>query len=51
MMMDHLGETQASRDIETALSQVLKEGKVKTRDMGGRHSTSEMGNAIKEAIL
>jgi isocitrate/isopropylmalate dehydrogenase len=51
MMMDHLGETQASRDIETALSQVLKEGKVKTRDMGGRHSTSEMGNAIKKAIL
>lgn len=51
MMMDHLGETQASRDIERALSQVLKEGKVKTRDMGGRHSTAEMGDAIKDAIL
>jgi len=51
MMMDHLGETQASRDIETALSQVLKEGKTKTRDMGGKHSTAEMGDAIKDAIL
>ena len=51
MMMDHLGETRASRDIETALSQVLKEGKTKTRDMGGKHSTAEMGDAIKDAIL
>jgi isocitrate/isopropylmalate dehydrogenase len=51
MMMEHLGETQASRDIETALSQVLKEGKIKTRDMGGSHSTSEMGDAIKYVIL
>jgi tartrate dehydrogenase len=51
MMMDHLGETQASCDIEMALSQVLKEGKTKTRDMGGKHSTAAMGDAIKDAIL
>jgi tartrate dehydrogenase/decarboxylase/D-malate dehydrogenase len=51
MMMDHLGETHASQDIEAALSLVLKEGKVKTRDMGGKHSTAKMGDAIKEAIL
>jgi isocitrate/isopropylmalate dehydrogenase len=51
MMMDHLGEIQASGDIETALSQVLKEGKVKTRDMGGKHSTAEMGDAIRDAVL
>ena len=51
MMMDHLGEPQASRDIERALNQVLKKGKIKTRDIGGSHSTSEMGDAIKNAIL
>jgi tartrate dehydrogenase/decarboxylase/D-malate dehydrogenase len=51
MMMDHLGETQASLDIETTLSQVLKDGKIKTRDMGGKHSTSEMGDAVRDAIL
>jgi tartrate dehydrogenase/decarboxylase/D-malate dehydrogenase len=51
MMLDHLGETWASVDIETALSRVLKEGKVKTRDMGGKHSTAEMGDAIRDAVL
>jgi isocitrate/isopropylmalate dehydrogenase len=51
MMMDHLGETQASQDIETSLSRVLNDGKIKTRDMGGKHATSEMGDAIRDAIL
>jgi tartrate dehydrogenase/decarboxylase/D-malate dehydrogenase len=51
MMLDHLGETSASQDIEIVLSRVLNEGNVKTRDMGGKHSTSEMGDAIKVAIL
>jgi tartrate dehydrogenase/decarboxylase/D-malate dehydrogenase len=51
MMMDHLGETAASKDIETALSRVLSEGQVRTRDMGGKHTTSEMGDAIRSAIL
>ena len=51
MMLDHLGETSASQDIETAVSRILDDGNVKTRDMGGKHSTSEMGDAIKDAIL
>ena len=50
-MMDHLGEANASADIEIGLRRVLKEGKVKTRDMRGNHSTSEMGDAVKQAIL
>jgi tartrate dehydrogenase/decarboxylase/D-malate dehydrogenase len=51
MMLDHLGETSASQDIETVLSRVLNEGNFKTRDMGGKHSTSEMGDAVRDAIL
>ncbi len=51
MMLDHLGEETAVRDIEKALAKILSEGKFRTRDMGGKHSTSEMGDAVKEAIL
>jgi isocitrate/isopropylmalate dehydrogenase len=51
MMMDYLGEADVSSDIETAIRQVLQEGKVKTQDMGGVNSTSEMGDAIRKAIF
>ena len=51
MMMEHLGETEAGKDIEAALNQVLQTGDVKTRDMGGKHPTSQMGDAVKKAIL
>ena len=51
MMMEHLGETEAATDIETAVNRVLQKGEVKTRDMGGQHSTSQMGDAVKKAIL
>ncbi len=51
MLLGHLGEEAAARDIEMGLTKVLSEGKFKTRDMGGRHSTSEMGDAIKKAVL
>jgi tartrate dehydrogenase/decarboxylase/D-malate dehydrogenase len=51
MMTEHLGETKAGKDIEAALNQVLQTGDVKTRDMGGKHSTAEMGDAVKKAVL
>ncbi len=51
MMMDHLGEEAAARDIEKGVAKVLSEGSVRTRDMGGKHSTAEMGDAIKNAVL
>jgi len=51
MMLEHLGEETAARDIEKGLTQILSGGKFKTRDMGGKHSTSEMGDAIKKAML
>jgi isocitrate/isopropylmalate dehydrogenase len=51
MMMEHLGETEAGKDIEAAVNQVLQNGTAKTRDMGGTHSTSQMGDAVKKAIL
>ena len=51
MMLDHLGETEASRDVEAAISEILAAGIVKTQDMGGNHSTSEMGDAVRNVIL
>ncbi|MBW2058877.1 MAG: tartrate dehydrogenase [Deltaproteobacteria bacterium] len=51
MMLDHLGEREAAEGIEKAVARVLSEGKVRTRDMGGRHSTMEMGDAIERAFL
>ena len=51
MMLEHLGQAEAGKDIEAAVNQVLQTGDVKTRDMGGKHSTSQMGDAVKNSIL
>jgi len=51
MMLDHLGETKAAQDIERGTSKILAGGEFKTRDMGGNHATSDMGDAIKNAIM
>jgi len=45
-MLEHLGEVEAANKVEQMVIEVLKEGKVRTRDMGGRSSTSEVGDAI-----
>jgi isopropylmalate/isohomocitrate dehydrogenase-like protein len=46
MMLDYLGEKEAAAKIENAVLEVLKEGKVRTKDLGGFSSTSEMSDAI-----
>jgi isocitrate/isopropylmalate dehydrogenase len=51
MMLDHLGEEKAALDIQKAVMKTIALGKVKTPDMGGKHKTHEVGDAIKEAIL
>ncbi|MCI0472024.1 MAG: isocitrate/isopropylmalate dehydrogenase family protein [Ignavibacteria bacterium] len=50
MMLDWLGEKELGDKIEKATSEVIKEGKVKTYDMGGSNTTIEMANAIAEKI-
>ena len=46
MMLDWLGETEKGAALERAVAQVIKEGKVRTYDMGGSSTTLEMGEAI-----
>jgi len=46
MMLEYLGEKEASEKIEKAVIDVLREGKVKTYDLGGSSKTSELGEAI-----
>jgi isocitrate/isopropylmalate dehydrogenase len=46
MMLDWLGEASKAEAIERAVAAVIKEGKVRTYDMGGANSTLEMGKAI-----
>jgi tartrate dehydrogenase/decarboxylase/D-malate dehydrogenase len=49
MMLGHLGHEDAAGAIVRAIERVVRDGP-RTRDMGGRASTEEMGKAIASAI-
>jgi 3-isopropylmalate dehydrogenase len=46
MLLDWLGETEKGAALERAVAEVIKEGKVRTYDMGGSSTTLEMGAAV-----
>lgn len=46
MMLDWLGEAEKGAALERAVAEVIKEGKVRTYDMGGSSTTLEMGEAV-----
>jgi isocitrate/isopropylmalate dehydrogenase len=46
MMLDWLGEVEMGAALEKATAEVIREGNVRTYDMGGSNSTLEMGEAI-----
>jgi 3-isopropylmalate dehydrogenase len=46
MMLDWLGEADAGRRVEEAVAEVVREGRVRTYDMGGSAQTLEMAEAI-----
>ena len=50
MMLEHLGEEDASKNIISAIENVLSEKRSLTPDMGGNASTEELGKAIEESI-
>lgn len=46
LMLDWLGELDMAARLETAIAAVIKEGKVRTYDMGGKNTTLEMAAAV-----
>lgn len=50
MMLEHLGETAASKEIERAIAKILSEQGPTTPDLGGRATTREVGVAIAAEI-
>jgi tartrate dehydrogenase/decarboxylase/D-malate dehydrogenase len=51
MMLEHLGEAAAGTAVMTAIERVLSEPDgVRTPDLGGRATTSELGAAIADAV-
>ncbi|MBP2335614.1 tartrate dehydrogenase/decarboxylase/D-malate dehydrogenase [Saccharothrix coeruleofusca] len=50
MMLDHLGEAEASAALRHAIEAVLAEGSVRTPDLGGTASTTEFADAVVAAL-
>lgn len=46
LMLDWLGEEALAKRLEVAVAEVIREGKVRTYDMGGKATTIEMAQAI-----
>jgi len=50
MMLEWLGEKEKAERVEKAVAAVVREGKVRTYDMGGGASTLDMGRAIAAVV-
>jgi tartrate dehydrogenase/decarboxylase/D-malate dehydrogenase len=50
MLLEHLGHAAAARAIVRAIETVVADGKTVTRDLGGKASTREVGDALASLI-
>ncbi|HEY2908930.1 MAG TPA: tartrate dehydrogenase [Gemmataceae bacterium] len=50
LMLQHLGLEKSGQALRDAVAKVLAEGKVKTPDLGGTGTTTQMGDAVVAAI-
>jgi 3-isopropylmalate dehydrogenase len=50
MMLDWLKEEKAAKMVEEAVLKVLKEGEVKTPDLGGKNKTTEFAEAVAKVL-
>ena len=46
LMLDYIGEKSHSQNLEGAIARVIREGKVKTYDMGGSNTTLEVAEEV-----
>ena len=50
LMLDHFGQTRAAARLHQAVAGVLKAGKTRTPDLGGKATTAEMAEAVLQAM-
>ena len=46
LMLDWLGHKDEAKKIDQSVAHIIKEGKYKTYDMGGKHTSLEVAEAI-----
>ena len=51
MMLEEIGQPKASKQIVNSIQDVLKQGKTKTKDLGGKNTCSDMGDAVVKKLL
>jgi 3-isopropylmalate dehydrogenase len=50
LLLEHLGQPKAAADIVSAIERNLFEGRIKTYDLGGSSTTSEVGSEIARLV-
>jgi isocitrate/isopropylmalate dehydrogenase len=50
LMLDWLGETQMANRLESAIATIIKEGKVRTYDMGGSSTTTQVAEEVARKL-
>ncbi|MCP8303986.1 MAG: 3-isopropylmalate dehydrogenase [archaeon] len=50
LLLENLGLERSAVKVEKATEEILREGKVKTYDLGGKSKTSEVGDAIAKRV-
>lgn len=50
MLLEHLGEKEAATTIVKAIEENLMNGRVRTYDLGGRSTTSDVGDEIARLV-
>jgi isocitrate/isopropylmalate dehydrogenase len=50
LMLDWLGETETAQALQQAIADVIAEGQVRTYDLGGENTTSEVAQAVADRL-
>ncbi|MEM0493321.1 MAG: isocitrate/isopropylmalate dehydrogenase family protein [Candidatus Thermoplasmatota archaeon] len=50
LMLDYLGEKKHAKNLESSIAEVIKEGKVRTYDMGGSNTTLEVAQEVAKKL-
>jgi len=51
LMLDYLGEVELSQRLENSIAQVIKEGKIRTYDLGGTASTLDVAREVAKKVI